>query len=54
MVRADHELRVRQELADRDFSRWLSDTVKMHWENKGEGLFTDFSEFSADGRTMAQ
>ena len=32
----------------------LGDTVKMHWENKGEGLFTDFSEFSADGRTMAQ
>lgn len=33
---------------------YLGDTVKMHWVNKGEKLFTDFSEFSADGRTMAQ
>jgi hypothetical protein len=32
----------------------LGDTIKMHWENKDEKLFTDFSEFSADGRTMAQ
>lgn len=29
-------------------------TIKMHWENKGEKLFTDFSEFSPDRRTMAQ
>ena len=33
---------------------YLGDTIKMHWESKGEKLFTDFSEFSADGRTMAQ
>jgi hypothetical protein len=33
---------------------YLGATVKMHWVNKGEKLFTDFSEFSADGRTMAQ
>lgn len=32
----------------------LGDTIKMHWENKNEKLFTDFSEFGADGRTMAQ
>lgn len=33
----------------------LPGTIKMHWENaKGEPLFTDFSEFSADGRSMAQ
>jgi len=28
--------------------------VTMHWLNKGEKLFTDFNEFSADGRTMVQ
>ena len=33
---------------------YIGDTVKMHWINKGEETFTDFSEFSADGRTMAQ
>lgn len=33
---------------------YLGDTVKMHWISKGEKLYTDFSEFSADGRTMAQ
>lgn len=33
---------------------YLGDTIKMHWVNKGENLFTDFSEFSADGRSMAQ
>lgn len=33
---------------------YLGDTIKMHWISKGEKLFTDFSEFSADGRTMAQ
>lgn len=33
---------------------YLGDTVKMHWVNKGEKLYTDFSEFAADGRTMAQ
>ena len=32
---------------------YLGDTVKMHWINKG-ATYTDFSEFSADGRTMAQ
>ena len=32
---------------------YLGDTVKMHWEDKGEKLFTDFSEFTDDG-TMAQ
>ncbi len=33
---------------------YLGDTIKMHWVSKGEKLFTDFSEFSADNRTMAQ
>jgi hypothetical protein len=33
---------------------YLGDTVKMHWLSKGEKLYTDFSEFSADNRTMAQ
>ena len=34
---------------------YLPGTIKMHWEDaKGEPLFTDFSEFSADGRSMAQ
>lgn len=33
---------------------YLGNTIKMHWENKDEKLFTDFSEFSADGRFMAQ
>ena len=33
---------------------YLDGTIKMHWENKGEKLFTDFSEFSADHRAMAQ
>ena len=27
---------------------------KMHWINKGKDTFTDFSEFSADGRRMMQ
>jgi hypothetical protein len=33
---------------------YLGETVKMHWESKGEKLYTDFSEFSADNRFMAQ
>jgi hypothetical protein len=34
---------------------YLGDTIKMHWQDdKGEKLFTDFSDFSRDGRTMAQ
>jgi hypothetical protein len=36
---------------------YIGDTVKMHWINKGEETYTDFSEFSefsADGRRMAQ
>lgn len=28
--------------------------VTMYWLYKGEKLYTEFSEFSADGRTMAQ
>jgi hypothetical protein len=32
----------------------LGDTIKMHWEANNEKLFTDFAEFSADNRTMAQ
>lgn len=28
--------------------------VTMHWLNEDKKLFTEFSEFSADGRTMAQ
>ncbi len=26
----------------------------MYWSYKGQKLYTEFSEFSADGRTMAQ
>lgn len=33
---------------------YLGDAIKMHWISNNEGLYTDFSEFSADGRTMAQ
>lgn len=33
---------------------YIGDMVKMHWINKSEETYTDFSEFSADGRTMAQ
>ena len=33
---------------------YIGDTVKMHWINKGKETFTDFSEFSADGRRMTQ
>ena len=33
---------------------YLGNTIKMHWENKDKKLFTDFSEFSTDGRFMAQ
>jgi hypothetical protein len=29
-------------------------TVTMYWRYKGEKLYTEFSEFSPDGRTMAQ
>jgi hypothetical protein len=29
-------------------------TVTMYWLYKGEKLYTEFSEFSPDGRTMAQ
>lgn len=28
--------------------------MTMYWLYKGEKLYTEFSEFSADGRTMAQ
>ena len=28
--------------------------ITMHWLNNGEKLYTEFTEFSADGRTMAQ
>src|SRR5512143_1711247 len=33
---------------------YSADTVTMYWLYKGEKLYTEFSEFSADGRTMAQ
>lgn len=33
---------------------YLGDTIKMHWVSNNEKLYTDFAEFSADGRTMAQ
>ena len=33
---------------------YLGDTIKMHWESNNEKLYTDFSEFSADNKTMAQ
>ena len=33
---------------------YSADKVTMHWLNEGKKLFTEFSEFSADGRTMAQ
>lgn len=33
---------------------YLPGTIKMHWENNDKKLFTDFSEFSPDGLTMAQ
>jgi hypothetical protein len=33
---------------------YSSDTVTMYWLYKGGKLYTEFSEFSADGRTMAQ
>lgn len=33
---------------------YLGTTVKMHWVNNGKDLFTDFSDFGADGRTMVQ
>jgi hypothetical protein len=34
--------------------KYSKDKVTIHWINKREKVFTDFSEFSADGRTMAQ
>lgn len=37
-----------------DSYEYLGPVIKMHWESKGEKLFTDFSEFSADNRSMAQ
>jgi hypothetical protein len=30
------------------------DKIVMYWSWKGEKLYTEFSEFGADGRTMAQ
>ncbi len=33
---------------------YTGDTVTIYWLYKGEKLYTEFSEFSADGRTMAQ
>ena len=30
------------------------DVITMHWVNESKKLFTEFSEFSADGREMAQ
>jgi hypothetical protein len=33
---------------------YLDGIVKMHWLKDDKALFTDFSEFSANGRTMAQ
>jgi hypothetical protein len=33
---------------------YSDDTVAMRWHNQDKPLFTEFSEFSADGKTMAQ
>jgi len=33
---------------------YTSDTVTMYWLYKREKLYTEFSEFSTDGRTMVQ
>ncbi len=33
---------------------YRDDKVVMYWSYKGQKLYTEFSEFSADGRTMAQ
>ena len=34
---------------------YSGDMITMHWISKdGEKLYTEFSEFSSDGRTMAQ
>lgn len=30
------------------------DVITMHWLSDGEKLYTEFSEFSSDGNTMAQ
>jgi hypothetical protein len=33
---------------------YLGGVIKVHWLDKGEKLYTDFGEFSASARTMAQ
>jgi len=33
---------------------YTGDTATMYWLYKGEKLYTEFSEFSADGRMMTQ
>ena len=33
---------------------YVEDKIVMHWLNNGEKLYTEFSEFSSNGRTMAQ
>jgi hypothetical protein len=34
--------------------KFADDTVTMYWLYNGEKLYTEFGEFSADGRTMTQ
>jgi hypothetical protein len=33
---------------------YTSDVITMHWVSGSEKLYTEFSEFSADGKEMAQ
>ena len=51
VVFLDHSPTKRFTVTSYDYS---DDKVVMHWVNNGEKLYTEFSEFSADGRTMAQ
>jgi len=51
VVFLDHSPTKRFTVTSYDYS---GDKIVMHWINNGEKLYTEFSEFSSDGRTMAQ
>lgn len=51
VVFLDHSPTKRFKVTSYDYS---SDKIVMHWLNNDEKLYTEFSEFSSDGRNMAQ
>ena len=48
-----HDRRPTQRLKVSDYD-YRDDKIVMYWSWKGQKLYTEFSEFGADRRTMAQ